>query len=131
MARKYIDKGIRNGCVKLAENKCKAPKQTNEIYAVYRNGKLDSVERFRKAAIRYCTEHDEPNATFHIRFYNKLVYFHEHGREPMFFNGFHIAKWRNKPFEKALIDYEGHTPKDVTEQYDLIAHALEQSAQDK
>lgn len=125
-----IDKSTRNGCSKLKEDKFKAPyKRDYVFYAIYKNGAPDGMERTRKAAIRHCAEGDAPNATFHIRFYNKLVYFQEHGQEPIFFNGFHIAAWKNKPYEMALVDYDNHTPKDVTERYDAIARALEQSAQ--
>ena len=102
---KLIDITKRNGCTKLTEPKFKAPaKQHHECYAIYRNGKLESVERFRKTAISYCDETITPDSVMHIRVRNKLVYFHEFGHEPIFFNGFHIASWKNKPYPKALID---------------------------
>ena len=82
----------------------------------------------RKAAIAYCDENMAPDTVFHIRNFTKLVYFYEYGQEPIFFNGFHIARWHRKPYEKALIDYDNHTPKDVTERYDAIAKALEETA---
>lgn len=127
---RLIDISKPNGCTKLNEPKFKAPKsEQHGIYLIYRNGQLESVERTRKAVLRYCDENMFPFTTLHVRTSNKLVYFHEFGHEPIFFNGFHIASWKNKPYPKALIDYDNHTPREVTEQYEVITRALEQSAE--
>lgn len=127
--QRFIDKSVRNGCTKLKENKIKAPYNTrNYMLAVYKNGELVSVERTKKAVLRFCEEHSEPDTVFHVRLYGKLVYFSAYNEEPIFFNGFHISSWHCKPYEKALIDYDGHTSKETTEKYDLLTRALEETA---
>lgn len=129
-----IPSGTTDGCVTLNGDKQRAARQNcNYItaldYAVYENGKRVHVTPTRSDAIRYCTEHDEPNKSFHIRMTNALVYFHEHGQKPVYFRGFHTVSWKNKTHQKALIDYDNHTSKETTERYDAIAYALEQMAQ--
>lgn len=98
-------------------------------FTVYQNGTPIGTFLYRKPSITYCQQHDKPDTVFHIRCANKLVYFQEHGHEPMFFNGFEVGNYFRKPYRRTITDRENHTPKETTERYEAIAHALEQTAQ--
>ena len=128
-----IPSGTTDGCVTLNGDKQRANKLSYECpdfnFAVYDNGHITEVIRTRRAAIRRCDGIVKPNTAAYIRMANALVYFHEHGHEPMYFRGFHIDEWKNKPHGRALVDYDNHTSKETTERYDAIAYALEQMAQ--
>lgn len=128
-----IQSGTHDGCVTLNGDKRRSPLITYQSpifnFMVYDNGSPVKLVRTRKSAIRLCDEHVKPNSAAYIRTANKLVYFHEHNHEPVFFRGFETKSWKNKAHGRALVDYENHTPKEVTERYDAIAYALEQMAQ--
>ena len=129
--RNIYPSGLTNGIAVLNGDKLRAtPQGQIEAFnlAVYENGRRVYISETRLGAIKYCNRNIRPNTVFHIRKTNKLVYFHEYGHDPVFFRGFHIGSWKYKPYGRALIDYDNHTPKEVTEQYDAIAYALEQTA---
>lgn len=131
--RSIIPSGTTDGCVTLNGDKRRATYYPYESpifsFVVYTDGKQTSAERSRRAAIKRCNELSKPDSVTYIRVGSKLVYFLEHGQKPVFFRGFQISNWKNKPYGRALIDYDQHTPKDITERYDAITFALEQMAQ--
>ena len=95
-------------------------------YSVYRNGlRADDLDRSRRAALAYCRQNDAPDTVLYIRCGDKLVYYQEHGQEPIYLRGFHKSSDLSHP--KALIDYDRHTPKDVALFYDAVTDALEHS----
>ena len=130
--RNIIPSGTTDGCVTLNGDKHRASRYPYEFpsfgFAVYTNGKQTSVERSRRTAIKRCNELSNPDTITYIRVGSKLVYFLEHGHEPVFFRGFQTDSWKNKSFRKAFVDYDNHTPKETTERYDAITFALEQIA---
>ena len=122
------ENGIRCGNAILAEPKKRTsvacPQQLLD-FIVYENGRQIGCLHLRKPSIRFCETNSKPGSVFYIRACNKLVYWKEYGKEPVFMRGFEINNWGRKPNPRALIDYDNHTPREMTLAYDILAEQME------
>lgn len=121
---------IKNGCttfnclkaLQLSDN----GKQALTHVSIFKDGTLISVLPSYTKVLDFIEQNEQQGSVLYARMMDKLIIFKEYKQQPIFFNGFNHNDWSKYVHHKALVDYDNHTPKEVTLKYEAITHALEQ-----